>query len=365
MCPLLLDEAEYVPDLIDLTKDEEARKYWLDCFEKTINTYEKQCIKSYPNNEVSVKKANDFKQSYLRKLSELKASPFAFGKLTVRSLLDLREHCMSQFEFFDVYSNEKRDENRLGLELLLDRCEFVESLETIDKKWHELFKGFLAGNVYDYGAQAFIQKQSKGHLDKFNQALNSIDDRFLSDENDLEIINRLKDSYYKCICVFVDNSGFDITLGVLPLVFFILKNSPETKVILCANSKPAINDITTIELMFLIKKLAVLMPEINEAYTSKRLIVIETGSASPCLDLSRINIDLAKLMETSQVDLVVLEGMGRSIHTNYNAKFKCDSLKAAVLKNQWLANRFGFSDFNSEEKKFPIVFKYEKCKKSS
>jgi hypothetical protein len=55
----------------------------------------------------------------------------------------------------------------------------------------------------------------------------------------------------------------------------------------------------------------------------------------------------------------------RSIHTNYNAKFKCDSLKAAVLKNQWLANRFGFSDFNSEDKKFPIEFKYEKCTKSS
>ena len=38
MCPLLINPTLYIPDLIDLTKDEEARNYWLNCFEKTINT---------------------------------------------------------------------------------------------------------------------------------------------------------------------------------------------------------------------------------------------------------------------------------------------------------------------------------------
>jgi bifunctional damage-control phosphatase, subfamily II, fusion protein len=38
---LLVESTNYVPDLIDLTQDEEARKYWLDCFEKTINTVKK------------------------------------------------------------------------------------------------------------------------------------------------------------------------------------------------------------------------------------------------------------------------------------------------------------------------------------
>jgi hypothetical protein len=36
--PLLSDLASYTPDLIDLTKDEEARQYWLKCFENTIHT---------------------------------------------------------------------------------------------------------------------------------------------------------------------------------------------------------------------------------------------------------------------------------------------------------------------------------------
>jgi type II pantothenate kinase len=32
------------------------------------------------------------------------------------------------------------------------------------------------------------------------------------------------------------------------------------------------------------------------------------------------------------VDLIVIEGVGRSIHSNFNAKFKCPSLKLAVIK---------------------------------
>lgn len=57
-------------------------------------------------------------------------------------------------------------------------------------------------------------------------------------------------------------------------------------------------------------------------------------------------------MKEQKVDLVVLEGMGRAIHTNLNAAFVCETLKVAVLKNQWLANRLG-------GKMFSVVFKYE------
>jgi hypothetical protein len=95
--------------------------------------------------------------------------------LTVRSLLELREHCMSEFNFFDVYSYEKRDENRCGLEYLAERWEFINKIECQEEKWYNLFKGLLAGNVYDYGAQAFIKKREKGDLNAFDMALNCID----------------------------------------------------------------------------------------------------------------------------------------------------------------------------------------------
>lgn len=45
----------------------------------------------------------------------------------------------------------------------------------------------------------------------------------------------------------------------------------------------------------------------------------------------RITRSLADAMIVNQVDLVVIEGMGRVIHTNLHAKFKCDVLKVGFL----------------------------------
>ena len=42
----------------------------------------------------------------------------------------------------------------------------------------------------------------------------------------------------------------------------------------------------------------------------------------------------------------------RAIHTNYEAKFTCDSIKMAVIKNRWLAQRLGGDMYS-------VVFKYE------
>ena len=51
-----------------------------------------------------------------------------------------------------------------------------------------------------------------------------------------------------------------------------------------------------------------------------KLFVIDNGHGSPCLDLRRVPDTLADA--TVGADLVILEGMGRSIITNYLTKFK-------------------------------------------
>lgn len=53
------------------------------------------------------------------------------------------------------------------------------------------------------------------------------------------------------------------------------------------------------------------------------------------------------------VDLVIIEGMGRTLHTNLHAKLKCECLKLAVVKNRWLALRLG-GDM------YAVICKYER-----
>ena len=58
-------------------------------------------------------------------------------------------------------------------------------------------------------------------------------------------------------------------------------------------------------------------------------------------------------MKKNLCDLLVLEGMGRAVHTNLFAEFKCECLKVAVLKNRWLANKLG-GDM------YAVIFRYSK-----
>lgn len=67
------------------------------------------------------------------------------------------------------------------------------------------------------------------------------------------------------------------------------------------------------------------------------MTVVENGCGSPCIDFRQVSSDVATMADDT--DLIVLEGMGRALHTNYNAKFKCDVLKLAMVKNQRLAEQ--------------------------
>ena len=119
----------------------------------------------------------------------------------------------------------------------------------------------------------------------------------------------------------------------------------------------------------------------GESYPSPwrdpRLFIVASGHGSPCLDLRRVSRDVVdaaagtdlgkELARTgeghhwcavggvtpprphlfrSALLAVCIEGMGRSVHTNWTALFKCDALKLSMIKNQHLAETlFGGHSF--------------------
>lgn len=347
-CPLLEDPGEYVPDTVDLTQDADAREYWLVCFEDAIDKFVYRAIQSQIHCPDADRRAKIFKEKYISRLHHLRGHPFAYGSLTVRSLLDMREHCLNEFDFPDPYRKQKRFENEQALKLLKGRLETLDSMPW-EEKQEALVVGLLAGNVFDWGAKEVAKIMERGDFG-FGEAKSKLEARPWLIDNLDEWISRMRGPPHKCATIFVDNSGMDIVLGVLPFALELLKR--KTKVLLCANSKPALNDVTHHELSVLIRKVAAVVDEVKHALTTGQLAIMDSGQGSPCLDLSRLNLEVAEAMRENGTDLIVLEGMGRAIHTNLNATFKCESVKAAVLKNQWLASRLG-------GKMFSVVFKYE------
>ncbi|KAJ7421466.1 Pantothenate kinase 4 [Willisornis vidua] len=319
--PLLKDPSTYIPDTVDLTDDAMARKYWLTCFEEALDGVAKRAAASQPDSVDAQERAEKFRQKYWNKLQTLRQQPFAYGTLTVRSLLDTREHCLNEFSFPDPYSKVKQKENGIALKCFQS---VVESLDSLD--WEErqfaLVKGLLAGNVFDWGAKAVSDVLESEPQFGFEEAKSKLQ----------------------------DNSGIDIILGVFPFVRELLSRG--TEVILACNSGPALNDVTYSESLIVTERIAAMDPVIHSALRDEKLLLVQTGSSSPCLDLSRLDQGLAVLVRERQTDLVVIEGMGRAIHTNYYAALRCESLKLAVIKNSWLADRLG-------GKIFSVIFKYE------
>ena len=57
------------------------------------------------------------------------------------------------------------------------------------------------------------------------------------------------------------------------------------QVVLCANSRPALNDVTYNELTILTRRVADISEDVRAALSAGRLLVMESGQGSPCLDL--------------------------------------------------------------------------------
>uniref|UniRef100_A0A8C2GKU3 4'-phosphopantetheine phosphatase n=1 Tax=Cyprinus carpio TaxID=7962 RepID=A0A8C2GKU3_CYPCA len=326
--PLLQDPTSYIPDTVDLTEDVLAREYWLYCFEEALDGVSRY-IGLY--------------------LAFFKYRHRAYGSLTVRSLLDTREHCLNEFNFPDPYSKIKQKENDMALKYYLKVVKSVEELSW-EQRQFTLVKGLLAGNVFDWGAKAVSDVLESDPEFGFEQAKQQLQERpWLVDAYN-QWIERLKGPPHKCALFFVDNSGIDIILGVFPFIRELLIRG--TEVVLASNSGPALNDVTNSELQILTERIAAMDPVIHTALKEDRLALVQNGSSSPCLDLSRLDKVLATVVRERGTDLVIIEGMGRAIHTNYYAMLSCESLKLAVIKNSWLAERLG-------GKIFSVVFKYE------
>ncbi len=139
------------------------------------------------------------------------------------------------------------------------------------------------------------------------------------------------------LIVTTDNAGADVVLGMIPLARELLQRG--TEVVICANSTPALNDITHTELLVLMQEIATIDDCVRASLQSQKLFLVESGNGCPLIDLNLVSEELAELAK--EADLVVLEGMGRAVQSNYHAKFKCDVMKLAMIKDKQIAEHLG------------------------
>lgn len=69
-------------------------------------------------------------------------------------LLEINEQLLTKNGFIDVWKSQKQFENSRAIQLLKERLDEIDAIEEENKRWGELFRGVLAGNIFDSGATA-------------------------------------------------------------------------------------------------------------------------------------------------------------------------------------------------------------------
>ncbi|CAM8917462.1 unnamed protein product [Rhodiola kirilowii] len=318
---------------------------WIDLFLNSVPSYKKRAESDPTVPDASIR-AEKFAQRYTEILEDLKKDPESHnGPPDGILLCRLREQILRELGLPDIFKNVKDEENAKAISLFPEVVRLNDDIDDSIKRLENLVRGIFAGNIFDLGSAKLAEVFSENGMSFLATCQNIVPRPLVIDDLDAFKLRWTKKSWKKAV-IFVDNSGADIILGILPFARELLKRG--TQVVLAANDLPAINDVTYPELVEIISKLKDDKGLLMGVDTSN-LLIANSGNDLPVIDLSVVSQELAYL--SADADLVIMEGMGRGIETNLYAQFKCDSLKIGMVKHPEVAQFLG-------GRLYDCVFKY-------
>jgi uncharacterized protein with ATP-grasp and redox domains len=333
---LLKDPATYVADPRNFVNDPEGAAYWLELFDTHFDTTLTHAIEHYGRGAEN--SAATARKQFTEVLDALRVDPAAFGEpLNILSLCRLREKALVDNHLFDPFARIKERENIASLTLYSQVVRKLHALEGLDR-WLHLVEAVFAGNIFDLGSSATLNlaqespdflatventKPRPWHVDDFDR---------LADDLPLS----LPAKWGKAV-IFLDNAGCDFILGVMPLARELALAG--VQVVLAANEEPSLNDLTADEVMALSTELMQIDPDLPALVNAGLFEVVSTGNDTPLIDFANVSDDLNDA--ASDADLIILEGMGRAVESNFDAEFTVDTLHLALIKDPMVARDVG------------------------
>lgn len=333
--PLIGSLDDYEPHTIEMLDDADARAYWLNVFRSHTPGLAARAAQTAGNDDDAQHRAAEMTAAFDAVLDRIESDPFTYGTLNIGLLCNVRQELLDIFGFEDPYRPLKQQETATALRLLPALLEEIDAIDE-QQQLRELIAGIFAGNIFDLGASETIKLYEAGRID-FHDTREQVRDKAWLVDHAAAFEQRFNRQPHRRAVLFVDNAGADVTLGMIPFARFLLQQG--TRVVLTANTRPALNDITCDELTELIDEVAAFDTVIRDARAQDRLTLVPSGNHLPVIDLSRVDERLADAADDA--DLLVLEGMGRALETNYRHRFTCDTLKLAMIKEQHVADVLG------------------------
>lgn len=348
--PQLLDPADYRACRWDLVEEADKRAYWIDLFrshfDKLLKEAERVGGASGGYAGIAPRRGVAAKRAFTAYLDAVASDPTRYGPLNILRICWQRERTLRAHGFADPYRLAKSEADEAAMQLLpgvLRRLDAIAEAGDERGRREAVIRGVFAGNLYDLGATKTVDL-FEGGGPTFDKTLESLTPRpWFRDDLDAWLA-RLDGEPHRCALMFVDNAGTDVVLGMIPFARFLLGRG--TRVILAANTDPSLNDTTHAELVPLVTRVAAEDAALGEGLRTRRLRLIASGNGAPLIDLTRLSPALVREAKRAAVDLLVIEGMGRAIESNLDARFTCDTLKVAMIKDEGVAEAMGAELFD-------------------
>ncbi|CAB80253.1 putative protein [Arabidopsis thaliana] len=317
---------------------------WIDLFSNSIPSFKERAESDTTVPDAPVR-AEKFAKRYAEILEDLKKDPESHGGppdcivsivSSCKLLCRIRELILRELGFRDIFKKVKDEENAKAISLFPEVVRLSDAINDEGKRIENLVRGIFAGNIFDLGSAQYLNEWilcffihilklaevfSKDGMSFLASCQNLVSRPWVIDDLDNFQARWLKKPWKKAV-IFVDNSGADIILGILPFAREMLRLGMQKlfimyisklfliapsllKVVLAANELPSINDVTYIELAEILSKVM------------NRVIWV--------IDLARVSQEVAYL--SSDADLVILEGMVRPFNRVKLVNYVLSSLR--------------------------------------
>lgn len=339
---LLRDPENYVADKVDLSADKAERDYWLDHFADHFTETLNHALTQY--GRTARKDIAAAGASFSAIIAKLRDEPTALGdgKLSIMQLCKARGEVLQAHGIPDAFGKIKQRENASAMELYTGVVGKLHAMAGAER-WLALVRSVFAGNIFDLGSASTMHLATEGT--DFLSVLGQLKPRPWRVDDFDRLAEDLPDSpptnWGKAV-IFVDNAGCDFILGVMPLVRELALCG--TAIVLAANELPSLNDMTVDETIEVVEQLAKLDEDLAALIRAEMFEVVSTGNDMPVIDLSEVPDELNEA--AADAELVILEGMGRGVESNFDATFTVDVLRLAMLKDERVAAGIGGEVFD-------------------
>ncbi len=352
--PLLAEPSRYVACHWDLRAHPAKRAYWLQLFRThfpaLLAEARSEAASRGQDDALTQQQCANAANLFGDYLDAIERDPLNAGRLDIMAICLQREAALRAAGIADPYALAKRNQNEVALAVLPRLLTEIDALPAAQRD-ARLVCGIFAGNIFDMGATKTNDLFRDGGKVDFHETLAKLRPRpWAHDDLDRWLHRLASAAPHHQALLFVDNAGPDVILGMIPFARHLLQRG--TRVILTANPKPSLNDITISELDELITRIATFDDTLAQARRDGRLTLVSSGNDAPLIDLTRIAPELAAVALPGQVDLLVLEGMGRAVESNWDARFLCETIKVAMIKDQGVAEALGWEVYD-------LAFRYE------